>query len=67
VRCRDVQGTAAADILRPRTSAVTMKSMADDEAIHLMLEALFDIRAKVDEIHAVVVEEDDDEETQEDA
>ena len=32
-----------------------------------MLEALLDIRAEVDEIHAVVVEEDDDEETQEDA
>jgi hypothetical protein len=32
-----------------------------------MLEALFDIRAKVDEIHATVVEEDDDEETEESA
>ena len=41
--------------------------MADDEATHLMLEALFDIRAIVDEIHATVVEEDDDEETEEDA
>ena len=40
--------------------------MGDDEATHLMLEALFDIRAKVDEIHAIVVEEDD-EETEEDA
>ena len=41
--------------------------MADDEATHLMLEALFDIRTKVDEIHAIVVEEGDDEETEEDA
>jgi len=32
-----------------------------------MLEALLDIRAKVDEIHATVVEEGDDEETEEDA
>ncbi len=43
------------------------ESVGDDEATHLMLEALFDIRAKVDEIHAIVVEEDDDEETEEDA
>ena len=43
------------------------ESMGDDEATHLMLEALFDIRVKVDEIHATVVEEDDDEETEEDA
>jgi len=41
----------------------------DDEATTLMLEALFDIRAAVYEIHDVVVEppEDDDEETEEDA
>ena len=41
--------------------------MPDDEATQLMLEALFDIRTRVKEIHAVVVEpEDDDEETEED-
>ena len=33
----------------------------------MMQEALFDIRARVDEIHATVVEEDDDEETEGDA
>jgi hypothetical protein len=38
-----------------------------DHATRLMREALFDIRAEVDEIHATVVEEDDDEETEEDA
>ena len=42
--------------------------VADDEATHLILETLFDMRIKVDEIHAAVVEpEDDDEETEEDS
>ncbi len=42
--------------------------MADDEATHVILETLFDMRIKVDEIHAAVVEpEDDDEETEEDS
>ena len=42
--------------------------MEDNEATQLMLEALFDIRAAVYEIHGVLIEppEDDDEETQED-
>ncbi len=42
--------------------------MEDDEATQLTLEALFDVRAKVSEIHAVVVgneDEDDDEEEEE--
>jgi hypothetical protein len=34
----------------------------DSEATQLMLEALFDIRADVSEIHAVVVGGDEDEE-----
>ncbi len=42
--------------------------VADDEATHVILETLFDMRIKVDEIHAAVVEpEDDDEETEEDS
>ncbi len=41
--------------------------MDDPEATELMLEALFDIRAEVHDIHKAVVEpEDDDEEEEED-
>ncbi len=42
--------------------------MADDEATQLILETLFVVRAKVSEIHAVVVgidDEDDDGEEEE--
>jgi hypothetical protein len=42
----------------------------DDEATTLMLEALFDIRTMVSEVHTVVmaiVEDDDGEEEEEDA
>ena len=53
--------------LAVREAPLHHESMGDDEATHLMLEALCDIRAKVDEIHAIVVEEDDDEETEKDA
>ena len=43
--------------------------MADDEATTLMLEALFDIRAAVYDIHDVLIEqpEDGDEEEEDDA
>ena len=51
-----------------RRNAGTIEGVTDDEATtQLMLEALFDIRAAVYEIHDVVVEpEDDDEEAEED-
>jgi hypothetical protein len=43
------------------------RGVTDDATTQLMLEALFDIRAAVYEIHDVVVEpEDDDEEAEED-
>ena len=57
---------ACRDSLRSRAAAGTI-GVCRDEATQLMLEALFDIRTRVKEIHEVVVEpEDDDEETEED-
>ena len=47
------------------------RRVADDEATRLMLEALFDIRTKVSEVHAVVMaiveDENGEEEEEEDA
>jgi hypothetical protein len=40
----------------------TIRRVEDTEATQLMLEALFVVRAKVSEIHAVVVGVDDEEE-----
>jgi hypothetical protein len=43
----------------------TMGSIEDEEATRLMLEALFDIRTKVSEIHTEIFGEDDGEEEEE--
>jgi hypothetical protein len=47
--------------LRPFRVVRHHQAVADDEATQLMLETLFVVRAKVSEIHAVVVGVDDDE------
>ena len=56
------------DILRCHVLAGHYETVGDTEATQLMLEALFDLKAAVYEIHAVVVGEDEnDEEEEEDA
>ncbi len=51
--------------LRIEESPGTIEHMEDDEATTLILEALFDIRVAVFDIHAVVFGADDEEEEEE--
>jgi hypothetical protein len=59
---------AGRDVLTAGEDGGHHRNVEDDEATTLMLETLFHLKVKVDEIHEAVVEpEDDDEETEEDA
>jgi len=62
-------GVADSAILRRSRAVRHHGVVSDPEATQLVLEALFDVKAKVSEIHAVVVgmddEEDDGEEEEE--
>jgi hypothetical protein len=49
-------------VLRECGAAGTIKTVDDPEATQLMLEALFEIRGKVGEIHAAIFGGGDDEE-----
>ena len=54
------------DALRPASDLGTMEAQAvsDPEATHLILQALFDIKADVHDIHGAIFGGGDDEETE---
>jgi hypothetical protein len=58
---------AHSDALRTHALRGHHDDVEDTEATQLILETLFDIRAAVNEIHDVVVEDEDDEEEEADA